>query len=92
MILYDSKKTENLPYDFLRDPDGLNFRYYQLEAVEAVEKAVIDGAKHILLAMATGTGKTRTILGMVYRFLKTNRTTRIWVKLSASLSAIRFIR
>lgn len=71
------QKLENLPYDFLRDPDGLNFRYYQLEAVEAVEKAVIDGARHILLAMATGTGKTRTILGMVYRFLKTNRFRRI---------------
>ena len=70
-------KLENLPYDFLRDPDGLNFRYYQLKAVEAVEKAVVDGARHILLAMATGTGKTRTILGMVYRFLKTNRFRRI---------------
>jgi len=70
-------KLENLPYDFLRDPDGLNFRYYQLKAVEAVEKAVVDGANHILLAMATGTGKTRTILGMVYRFLKTNRFRRI---------------
>ena len=71
------QKLENLPYDFLRDPDGLNFRYYQLEAVEAVEKAVINGKKSILLAMATGTGKTRTILGMVYRFLKTKRFRRI---------------
>lgn len=71
------QKLENLPYDFLRDPDGLNFRYYQLEAVEAVEKAVINGQRQILLAMATGTGKTRTILGMIYRFLKTNRFRRI---------------
>lgn len=71
------QRLENLPYDFLRDQDGLNFRYYQLEAVEAVEKAVIAGAKQVLLAMATGTGKTRTILGMVYRFLKTNRFRRI---------------
>ena len=55
----------------------MNFRYYQLEAVEAVEKAVIAGQRQILLAMATGTGKTRTILGMVYRFLKTNRFRRI---------------
>ena len=31
----------------------------------------------ILLAMATGTGKTRTVLGMIYRFLKTNRFRRI---------------
>lgn len=71
------QKLENLPYDFLRDPDGLNFRYYQLEAVEAVEKAVIHGQTRILLAMATGTGKTRTILGMIYRFLKANRFRRI---------------
>lgn len=71
------QKLSNLPYDFLRDPDGLNFRHYQLSAVEAVEKAVINGKDRILLAMATGTGKTRTILGMVYRFLKTNRFRRI---------------
>ena len=71
------QKLENLPYDFLRDPDGLNFRYYQLEAVEAVEKTVIHGQTRIPLAMATGTGKTRTILGMIYRFLKTNRFRRI---------------
>ena len=71
------QKLSNLPYDFLRDPDGLNFRHYQLSAVEAVENAVINGKDRILLAMATGTGKTRTILGMVYRFLKTNRFRRI---------------
>lgn len=71
------QKLSNLPYDFLRDPDGLNFRHYQLSAVEAVENAVINGKNRILLAMATGTGKTRTILGMVYRFLKTNRFRRI---------------
>ena len=71
------QKLENLPYDFLRDPDGLNFRHYQLSAVEAVEKAVVSGQRQILLAMATGTGKTRTILGMIYRFLKTNRFRRI---------------
>lgn len=70
-------RLSNMPYDFLRDPDGLNLRYYQLNAVEAVEKAVMNGQTKILLAMATGTGKTRTILGMLYRFLKANRFRRI---------------
>lgn len=70
-------KLINLPFDFLRDPDGLNLRHYQLSAVQAVENAVINEQKRILLAMATGTGKTRTILGMIYRFLKTNRFRRI---------------
>ena len=66
-----------LPYDFLTDPNGLNLREYQLNAIKAAEQSVIEGKKTILLAMATGTGKTRTVLGMIYRFLKTNRFKRI---------------
>ena len=61
----------------LRDEDGLNLRGYQIKAVRAVEKAVLDGRQNILLAMATGTGKTRTVLGMIYRFLKSERFQRI---------------
>ncbi|MBF1097526.1 MAG: type I restriction-modification system endonuclease, partial [Riemerella sp.] len=37
----------------------------------------LNGKQSILLSMATGTGKTRTILGMIYRFLKTQRFKRI---------------
>ncbi len=66
-----------MPYDLLTDRDGLNLREYQIKAVKAAEKAVIDGQRRILIAMATGTGKTRTVLGMIYRFLKTNRFKRI---------------
>lgn len=66
-----------LQYDFLTDSNGLNLREYQLNAIKAAEKSVIAGKKNILLAMATGTGKTRTVLGMIYRFLKTNRFRRI---------------
>lgn len=71
------KALQTLPYDFLRDKDGLNLRQYQLNAIQAAENAVINGQKSILLAMATGTGKTRTVLGMIYRFLKTGRFNRI---------------
>lgn len=71
------KALQTLPYDFLRDKDGLNLRQYQLNAIQAAETAVINGQKNILLAMATGTGKTRTVLGMIYRFLKTGRFNRI---------------
>lgn len=70
-------KLCNTPYDLLRDPDGLNLRKYQIRAIEAAEKAVIDGKQAVLLSMATGTGKTRTILGMIYRFIKTDRFKRI---------------
>ena len=66
-----------MPYDFLTDKDGLNLREYQLNAIKSAEQAIINGKQTVLLAMATGTGKTRTVLGMIYRFLKTNRFKRI---------------
>ena len=66
-----------MPYDFLTDKDGLNLREYQLNAIKSAEQAIINGKQTVLLAMATGTGKTRTVLGRIYRFLKTNRFKRI---------------
>ena len=72
-----NEKLKSLSLDLLRDEDGLNLRDYQIEAVQFVEQAIINGQKNILVAMATGTGKTRTILGMIYRFLKTARFRRI---------------
>lgn len=67
----------DLSYNLLRDKDGLNLREYQVKAIQAAEKAIISGQRTALLAMATGTGKTRTVLGMIYRFLTTNRFRRI---------------
>jgi type I restriction enzyme R subunit len=68
-----NQSLEKTPYDLLRDKDGLNLREYQIEAIEAAEHAIIEGKSTVLLSMATGTGKTRTILGMIYRFVKTRR-------------------
>ena len=70
-------ELENTPYDPLRDPDGLNLYDYQLKAVEETEKAIIAGKKAILLAMATGTGKTRVALALIYRLLTAERFKRI---------------
>ncbi len=72
-----NQDLQKMPYDLLRDKDGLSLRNYQIRAIEAAEKAIINGQSSILIAMATGTGKTRTILGMIYRFLKTGRFRRI---------------
>lgn len=67
----------NLGDDLLTNPNGLNLRGYQIDAIHAAENAITGGKTHALLAMATGTGKTRTVLGMIYRFLKTDRFRRI---------------
>jgi len=66
---HDKLKTE--PTDYL----GL--RPYQLDAIKAVEAALEKGQREMLVAMATGTGKTRTCIGLVYRLIKTKRLRRV---------------
>ncbi|MCD1403623.1 type I restriction-modification system endonuclease [Escherichia coli] len=55
----------------------LRLRDYQQKAILAVESTLAQNIRNALLAMATGTGKTRTIVGLMYRFLKTERFKRI---------------
>lgn len=52
-------------------------RPYQQDAIAAVEKAVAKGQRHILLAMATGTGKTRLAIALMYELLRRKRFRRI---------------
>ncbi len=62
-------KSEGFAYLKLRD--------YQIKAIQRVEEALTHNQPNCLLAMATGTGKTRTIIGLMYRFLKAERFKRI---------------
>lgn len=57
--------------------DYLGLRGYQLRAIRAVETAIADGARTCLVAMATGTGKTKTVIGLLYRLLKAKRFKRV---------------
>jgi type I restriction enzyme R subunit len=52
-------------------------RPYQKEALAAVDDALASGQDHILLAMATGTGKTRLALALMYELLRARRFRRI---------------
>lgn len=72
-----NKSLDELSFDFLKDSNGLGLRDYQVKAIKDVEKAIIEGKKTALITMATGTGKTRTVLGLIYRLLKTKRFRRI---------------
>ncbi len=72
-----NERLSSYSMNILMDKEGLNLRDYQIKAIQAVENAVREGQKEVLLSMATGTGKTRTILGMIYRFIKTDRFKRV---------------
>ncbi|MEH2111310.1 type I restriction-modification system endonuclease [Nostoc sp.] len=56
---------------------GLELRDYQIRAIQAVESALAREQRILLLAMATGTDKTKTCIALVYRLLKTKRFRRI---------------
>lgn len=62
---------------FMTDPTGLNLRDYQIRAINKATEAIVNGKPTALLAMATGTGKTRTVLGLIYKMLESKRFRRI---------------
>ena len=56
---------------------GFALRYYQKDAIRAAEQGIADGRREMLLAMATGTGKTKTCIALIYRLLKVKRFRRV---------------
>lgn len=57
--------------------DHPKLRPYQVEANGAVEQAIGERKRHMLLAMATGTGKTFTLVNQVYRLMEAGGARRI---------------
>lgn len=56
---------------------GFTLRPYQQAAIRAVEAAIAAGQRELLVAMATGTGKTKTCIALIYRLLKVQRFRRV---------------
>jgi len=57
--------------------DHPRLRGYQREANAAIEKSLTDRKQQMLVAMATGTGKTFTMVNEVYRLMKAGVAQRI---------------
>ena len=60
------------PFDF-----GFPLRPYQKAAIEAVEAALAKDQREMLVAMATGTGKTKLAIAMLYRLIAARRFRRV---------------
>lgn len=59
------RDKENAEKLLKEEPFGyLKLRGYKQSAIKATESALAQGIRSALLAMATGTGKTRTIIGL----------------------------
>jgi len=72
------KQNEDEAYAKLKvEPMPYIDRDYQRAAILSVEDALEAGKRELLLAMATGTGKTRTCIGLCYRLIKTGRFRRV---------------
>lgn len=76
-LKHDSLKADNVLERTSYENYELKLRDYQKEAIAAVERAIANGQRSILLAMATGTGKTKTAITLIYRLLKAQRFQRI---------------
>jgi type I restriction enzyme R subunit len=63
--------------DLANVPENLRLRPYQVEANTAIEQAIRERKRKMLLAMATGTGKTLTMVNEVYRLMKSGAARRV---------------
>ena len=63
---------KNQPLDF-----GFPLRPYQRSAIQAVERELEKDRRSMLIAMATGTGKTKLAIAMLYRLLSSKRFRRV---------------
>ena len=65
-------KLKATPIEF-----GFPLRPYQRRAVEEIEAALEKDQREILVAMATGTGKTKLAIALLYRLLQVKRFRRV---------------
>lgn len=75
--LFRSDKESSWQWLKTRPVDSPGLRDYQKAAIESYETVLEDGKRLMLLAMATGTGKTFTAVNLVYRMLASGYASRI---------------
>jgi len=81
--MYRSWKQLDAPAEELvssqnhQEADEKTPRYYQQIAINRTIEAVAKGRRRVLLAMATGTGKTYTAFNIIWRLWKTGRAKRV---------------
>lgn len=74
-LLYIRQNT--VPLSSIEINNSIVDRAYQHEAIRRVGEAFANGKRNALIVMATGTGKTRTTMGLIDVFMRSNQARRI---------------
>jgi len=77
LSMFDSKKEKTLHWMSANPIDNPHLREYQKKAIKAIEDGFTGGRRLMLLAMATGTGKTFTTVNLVYRAMVSGYAKRV---------------
>jgi len=75
--LFNAQRQKALTWLREKPIETPGLREYQKQAIQEVEKGIENGKRLMLLAMATGTGKTFTTVNLVYRMLASGYARRI---------------
>ncbi|MEM9214439.1 MAG: DEAD/DEAH box helicase family protein [Cyanobacteria bacterium P01_F01_bin.150] len=70
-------RTHQSPLASVQPNTSIVDRTYQLEAIQRIGEAFEAGKRRALLVMATGTGKTRTAMALIERFLQTGQALKV---------------
>lgn len=75
--MFEKNRQKSLQTLLLDPAEIKKARDYQKAAIQAVESAVVKGKRAMLVAMATGTGKTFTTVALIYRLLRAKVVRRV---------------
>ncbi len=70
-------RQQGLPLNTIEIDNHIVDRAYQHEAIRRVGEAFAAGKRKALIVMATGTGKTRTTMGLIDVFLRANQARKM---------------
>ena len=70
-------KNEEKRKEFLNKNNLRFLRYYQVDAIKAIQSKIKNGGDRFLLEMATGTGKTTTSAAIIKMFLRLYKVNRV---------------
>ena len=77
LVLLHQRRATRKPLDTIEVDDSIVERFYQHRAIRRVGEAFEAKQRRALLVMATGSGKTRTVIALIDQLMKANWARRV---------------